>query len=167
MRAQADLLYILVACTILGITGFISLYLLGAIHSNAPQIFNSTVNPAGAQIYTAGLTGINYFNTLIVVIFIGAVLASGISASFVDTEPVFAFAGIIVLIVILLLTPVFHNLYFSFVQNSAFGGLAPPTDIVLFFEFLPLFALGGWFIIAYLTYGHGGGRGANYQQAYG
>lgn len=157
MKAQGgDWLLTLVYVVVGGIGIFIALYILGAIHSGAPQIFNASTNPVGAKTYSAGSTAVNYLNTLLILIFVGAILASAISGSQVDTVPAFAFVGIVVLVVSLPVSFIFHNIYFDVIQNSAFGGLLPSTPTVIFFEYLPLLGLIGFFIIMFFTFGHGG-----------
>lgn len=168
MKGQADLLFILAFALVFGILSFIGLVLLGAIHTNAPMLFNATTNPQGPSIYTSGQAAVNTMDSLLIFIFIGMVLASAISAFFSEAHAVFSFIGLFILLVLLVLTAVFHNVYFNIIQASAFIGTSPSQDTFLFFEYLPEMGLGAWFVIMFATYGKGSGTANGTQQrAYG
>ncbi len=166
MKGQMDLPWMLVAVTVGAIGIFIALFLLSAFHSAAPILFNKTTNPTGASTYSTGNTAVNYLSSLIVLIYIAGIFIAAILASFVDTNPAFAFIGLFVLLVVIVLAVIMHNVFFTFTQNTVFGGLGTPTDTMLLFEYYPIFAAVGWFIIMIFTYGKGGG-GSGYGSRYG
>ena len=166
MKAQGgDWLVYLVYLLVGAIGIFIAGYVLSQIMQAAPVLFNKTTNPVGAQVGQAGQASNNYLQTLLLLIFIGAMIASAISGSQVDTVPALAFVGVVVLIVGLASTIIFHNVYFDFIQNSAFVGFAPPSTVLLMFQFLPLLGLIAFFVVMIFTYGHGGSSGGG-QGAY-
>lgn len=165
MKLQGGDWFLYIVYIFVGAIGiYLAAYILFSIHGAAPQIFNQTSNPAGAQTYTNGTNAVNYLQTLLLFVFVGAMLASAISGSQVDTVPAFAFVGIIVLVVGLVTTVVFHNIYFDMIQNSVFGGFAPPSTTLLMFQFYSLLCLIAFFVVMIFTYGHGGGGQGAYNR---
>ncbi len=172
-KAQAELLLAIVIIVVIAVTAFIAAFVLDAIHTGAPVLFQNTTNPQGQTIYNNGTQAVSTFDSLIVFIFIGIILGMAVSAMFVEAHPAFAFIGIFTLILLLIITAVVHNVYFDIIQSSVFaGGVTPSGATVIFFEYLPLFGAVAWALIMVATYGKGvSGAGASgsgaQQRAYG
>ena len=155
MKAQADLILILVEATVAAIGLFLVAYLLIQITGVAPMLFGPS-NPVGQQAASAGSTAISTLDSLVIFIFIVGVFVAAISASYVNTNAAFAFIGIICLPIILVLAGVLHNIFFDFTQSTIFGGVNTATDTTILFTYYPTFALIGWLLIMVFTYGKPG-----------
>lgn len=169
MKAQADLILILVEGTAAAIGLFIVAYILVQLTGVAPILFGPS-NPVGQQAAQAGSQAISILDSLVIVIFIVGVFVAAISASYVNTNAAFAFIGVICLPIILVIAVVMHNIFFDFIQSTVFGGVLTATDTVILFTYYPLFALIAWFIIMIFTYGKPGSAAtaaSNYGSNYG
>ncbi len=165
MKLQGTGLIIIMAFTLVaGIGVFFAVYFLNAFHTAAPSLFPA--NSVGASAYSNGSQSVNYLDTFIVFLFMASVFIEALSGSQVKTNPAFAFIGFFVLVITIILAVVFHNVFFSFTQATAFGGIQSQTDTVILFEGLPLIGAVAWAIIMIFTFSSGGsgsfGSSGNY-----
>jgi hypothetical protein len=160
MKLQADLILVLVEATAGAIGLFIAGFLLIQITGIAPFLFGPS-NPVGQQATAAGTQAINILDSLVILIFIVGVFVAAISASYVNTNAAFAFIGVIVLPIIIVVAVVMHNIFFDFTQSTVFGGVYAAADTVILFTYYPIFALIGWFVIMIFTYGKPGSAAAS------
>ncbi len=158
MKAQTDVLFIIVMIFVIAIIGLFASYLWTQFEHSAPFIFNASVgnSTVANTIGAAGTGSINTFNNAIILIFIFAAVASAISAAFVESNPLFFGVGIIIIIIEIVFSVMLHNIFFSIVQNSFLATtLLQYTYMLILFEYFPLFCfLIGLFILIF-TYAKG------------
>ncbi len=139
MKAQADLIFLIGMLFAIVIAVFVvdNIWIQFKTNPTSQQIFNAT--PQGRLAETNATTSINIINNAIVMIFIVAALASIIAAAFTSSSPIFIIPALIVLPVEVLFAFIFHDAFFTIIQNSVFSGIATtyPTIITLF-QYLPI-----------------------------
>lgn len=154
----ADMVLFIGVAFTMAIVGLICFYLWTQFASAAPQIFGNTApQPA---ITAHAQSALQLFNNIVVAIIFAIAFGSIISAIFVQSHPVFFVISIFTLIMEIILAVIFHNAYFTIIQNSAFGGVFLQfTTLNLFFQYLPEICFVIAVIVMIVTYGKGGGGG--------
>ena len=142
-KCQADLVYLIAVLFVVVIAIFAVDNIWSGFQSNpqTQKLFNAT--PQGQLAQKSVNTGLNIFNNAVVFLFIGAAIASIIAAAFTDSSPVFMVPTLVILPIEILFAFIFHDAFFSIIQQSAFASMAATyPSIVYLFQYLPLAALG-------------------------
>ena len=145
MRAQVDLVYLLVSLFVVVIALFAADKIWTGLTSSAPFQNLTNATSQGQLAVKQTQTSINIRNDAVVFIYIFAAVASMVAGAFTDSAAVFAVVGVIVLPIELLFSFVFHDAFFEITSNSFLSGIvaAYPATMTLF-QYLPLitFSLG-------------------------
>lgn len=158
MKIQgADGIFFLVEAFVMGIIALICYYMWTQIVASAPSMFGPS-SPAGQLgIIHASTSAFQLYINILVAVFFAVAIGSIISAFFVNSHPIFFIAGIFGTLIEIILSVIFHNAYFTLIQNSAFGNVFLQFTILnLFFQYLPEIAFVISIVVLIVTYGKGG-----------
>lgn len=162
MKLQgADGIYMVVVAIAMSLVALLCYYIWIQITTAAPTLFGANAPSIVQPITTSSTNAFKLYINMLVLIFFAISIDSIVAAFFVSSHPIFFIAGIFGTIIQITLTVVGHNIYFTIIQNSAFGsilvGLSAPLN--LFFQYFPeiafIFAIGTLIV----TYGKGGASG--------
>lgn len=154
MKAQADIVYLLVECFVVSIAVVMVAFAWVSL-STSPQYTNATAgNPTAQSITTHANTAIFSIGNAIAIVWIASAIASIIATFFVDTAPVFVVVGMIALPIEALLSFIFHDFFFLMAQNSFLAPIiAAMPMLVNFWVALPVIAIVVAAVNLMLTYG--------------
>jgi len=157
------IIVVVLVMAISAVLGVLILSQMGTLISNQPEI-NDTLPPEVGTVMNAGHTAATAFDTLLVVVFFGAIAVGMMSAFLAPSHPAFFMLYIIVMLIFGALTTVFSNIYYEFASNSLIAPYANEFPYLnLLFGNLPLLAFTGMLLIAIVMFGKSTqGGGGNY-----
>ena len=153
MKAQADMIYWLAIVFAVSVAVVILLYIFTSIFTAfklQPQIAN---NPAAVTALNKGQTAINVVANALVIVYVVMAIASCILSFFVDSSPIFLVVIFIVLPIEILIAFIFHDIFFSIMNQSVFAATANGIPVLIqFMQWLPVLCLGFSAISAIVTF---------------
>lgn len=153
MKAQADLLYLLVQGFVVSIAIIAIIFAWYQISSSPvaqQQLFNT---PTGQTAVTNTNNVVFTLADAVAILWIISAIASCIAAFFIDSAPVFAVIGFIVLPIECFLSLLFHDLFFSIATNSFFAPVVNQMPLLVnFFIYLPFICMGFGVLIVLVTF---------------
>jgi hypothetical protein len=142
VKAQADIIYLFALLFVMVIALFVVDQIWSGLTTNpaTQHLFNSTTQGTKAEANVG--TSLNILNNAVVLLFLIGVFASVIAAAFTDSSPIFLMPALVILPIEVFFAFIFHDAFFSIVQNSFFAGPAAAYPaIVTLFQYLPIAAL--------------------------
>lgn len=158
MKAQiADLTYIIIVGATSIILGLIIWTALWGNFQSQPLVqntlFSNTINPIGAQAAVQSNLAISIIDNFSIFAFLMAAVAAIILAVFTESHPAFAIVGIIVFPFEIILSYIFHDVFFAIVENSVFAPTAANLPyVILFFENYPIITGAIFLILIVVTF---------------
>ncbi len=147
-KAQVDVIYLVVMLFAVTVSLLVVDQVWSGLTSNSAFISLKNSTPQGHLAVKSVNTSLNIFNNAIVLLFVMGAIVAIISAAFTDSSPVFLIPSIVVLPIEILFAFIFHDMFFSILQNSAFGSVAASYPyIVTLFQYLPVVS----FVIAIIV----------------
>ena len=143
-KLQVDGIYLIVIlfALIIGIVVWAALW--GNFVNNPiaqSKLFNKTINPVGATSAAQATKSIDLLANFVIFLFFVAAIAAIVSAIFTESNPAFAIVGIVVFPIEILLTYLFHDIFFAMASNSFLGPtIASFPIIITFMQNFPLIA---------------------------
>ena len=144
IKAQVDIIFLIVAFLAITISFVIIFFTYGQIHAAMAPALNPTnnTNTTVAHIFTNTNTALTGIGTLLVLVYFGIGLAAIISAFFVEGIPIFYIVSMFALIIQILVAVIAHNIFFTIVQQNIFSSTAAKfTYLLTIFEYYPELSL--------------------------
>jgi len=144
MKGQLDSIYYLTIGTLVIIVMFFMTYVWSTLDTNAiatNTIFNPATNPVGVHAQVQSTQAINILDNFSVFLYVIAALAAIVLALFSESNPIFAVLGIIVYPIEILLSYVFHDIFFAFLEGSVVGSAVNQASfplVITFMQNLPI-----------------------------
>ena len=124
--------------------------LVGGVQSSSQEQLNNTITAMSNQT----TSGIGMFSTLFPFLLLGLIGMVAVSALFIDSHPIFFFASLIILGVVILVAVVFSNIFETIITDTSFGDTADHLTVMkLFMKNLPYIALLTILIVAIILWG--------------
>ena len=153
MKAQADIIYLIIILFVVVIALFAVDNIWVAFKQNPTYQALSNATPTGQLATKNVTTSINIINNAVVILFIVGAIASIIAAAFADSSMVFVVPTLVILPLEILFAFVFHDVFFSMIQNSAFSSIAVSYPyIISLFQYLPIVSFVLAIIIIIMTF---------------
>jgi len=154
-----DLFYIVLTVVVLAIVFMASWYIMSQVQPDLDAHLN---NDVASNASANALQAIASFDYLLIFIIVGLLIATIISAFFIDTHPVFFVMSLLLFIMFMIVVPVLSNVFDGFATNSQMITAADEFDVTTsFVGELPKYfvVMGGLVLIAlYAKYRTGGGE---------
>lgn len=154
MKGQADVIYLIGMLFVVVIALFAVDSIWNAFQTNptSVQLFNAT--PQGRQAQASATSSIDILNNAVVILYVIGCLASIIAAAFTESSPVFLVVAFVILPIEVLFSFVFHDTFFTIIQNSSLlGGVASSFPMILtLFQYLPIISFGFAVMLIVVTF---------------
>jgi hypothetical protein len=139
MKAQADILYLAAYGFAVTLVVVVIIFAWTSLSTSSAWTSLTHSNPDTAHATTSATTAVDYIANAIAIVWILLGIASIIATFFVDTSPVFAVLGMIILPIEVFLGMVFHDFFFILMSETAFAPLVPNLNTLLnFWSVYPL-----------------------------
>lgn len=159
MGNVVDVFYLTTMMVVLGIVFMLTWLIMSNLAPDLDQHFSSDVSKNATA---NALTAIGNFDYLLIMVFVGLIISTLISAYFIPTHPVFFVVSLIVLIVFMIFVPILANVFDAFATESAMAATADEFNVTTgFMDDLPTYfvvAAGLVLIVLYAKFKTGGGE---------
>jgi hypothetical protein len=140
-KGQASIIYLLAMLFMLSVGILLADVLWNGFTTNASFISLTTATAGGPKIVASVNSSMTIFNNAIAIIFLAGCIGSIILAAFTDSSVVFAAITLILLPVEILFSLVWHDAFFTIIQNSMFAGITVVPTLMVLFTYLPVICL--------------------------
>lgn len=140
MKAQADVMFLIVVALGVAISFIIIFYIYGQLHTALAPALNPTnsSNTTVAHVFAGTGTALSGMGTLLVLVYFAIGIAAIIAAFFVEGMPIFYIVSIFALAIQILVAVIAHNVFFTIVQQQIFASTAAQFPLLLtIFEYYP------------------------------
>jgi len=154
-----DIFYLIVFVTVFGIISILSYTILTEMK---PSLDAHATNDVSRNVTENATRAVASFDYILILIIVGMFIATVIGAYFIDSHPVFFVASLLLLILLMVLVPVFSNVFDRFKANAAVSTAAAEfTVTTAFMDKLPMYFFIMCCVVLIALYAkHRGGGGA-------
>jgi hypothetical protein len=145
LKGQIDIFYLIAYgfCTSIAILVVLMCWnQLSTSQSYTHYIANQTTNPVGYQTTQKANTALLSIGNLFTIVWIMSCIASIIATFFIDSSPIFAIVGILLMPLEIFISMIFHDFFYIMGQNAFIAPIITSLPyMAYFYTYLPITAL--------------------------